>query len=164
MLVVHWSVQGSVALTPRATLLARRVVEECAGAETPEDIADAAAFVIDCMAGESFDKTIMTGEYGAQGEFRFDPETPYSRRYETAKSFAMAGDAAAAQTLGLLLYNDAGGAGATADNNLRESAHWHARAAALGNLDGLAVLGGCARARVQRRECGLRRRQWELRI
>ena len=51
------------------------------------------------------------------------------------------GDAQAAQSVALLLHFGVGGAAKDATG----SARWHAVAAALGNVDGLATLGGCLR-------------------
>lgn len=65
---------------------------------------------------------------------------------------ARGGDARAAHSLALLLYGGVGGAplggglGGGSEASLRASARWHACAAALGNLDALATLGGIVRS------------------
>lgn len=77
-----------------------------------------------------------------QGEMRFDElHVAHSERYATAEAKAYEGDGRAQQTLGLLLYSGVGGAPC----DVRASAEWHAAAAAQGNVDALAVLGGCLR-------------------
>lgn len=76
-----------------------------------------------------------------QGEYKFDDAIDFDQRYSIVSPRARQGDPLAAQTLGLLLFQGVGGADADAE----ASAEWHAAAAARGNLDGLATLGGCVR-------------------
>ena len=76
-----------------------------------------------------------------QGEYLFASSTDFGDRFAIAEPLAHAGDSLAQQTLGLLIFSGVGGA----PQDLRASAEWHAAAAAQGNIDALATLGGCVR-------------------
>lgn len=63
---------------------------------------------------------------------------------------AQRGDSRAQQSLGLLWYNNGKGGlteldSITTEERWRRSAFWHSMAAVQGNLDALAILGGCVR-------------------
>ena len=104
----------------------------------PEDAAEACAKAI---AALSFSPELSTCPLLPQGELSFAPSVSRANRFAVAESLAYEGDARAMQTLGLLHYAGVGGA-SKCD---RASAQWHAAAAAQGNVDALATLGGCVR-------------------
>lgn len=106
----------------------------------PEEVAAIACSVIAIAPLDSEDTNEMLAPL-PQGEYRFAAETPFDERVHIVEPLAYDGDSRAAQTLGLLLFSGVGGCSADA----RMSARWHAAAASLGNIDGLATLGGCIR-------------------
>ena len=151
--------------TRRAASLSTAVRDACASLvsqdgvlPSPESVADAAAEAVRLWeAANPLEAAAAADAHpnspdspkqklaGEQGEYRF-PRTagihaPYGTRFATALAAARTGDAAAMHTAGLLLYYGSGGA----PQDSRRSAEWHAAAAARGNLDALAVLGGCVR-------------------
>ena len=140
-------VAHTLCCTPESKrLLSRVIVDACSslptnedGAPSPEVAAQSAAAAI--AAIPQMDSTTVTdmmrSSMPPQGEFRSG--VPFGQRY--AAAYVARQDGAALQTLGLLTYQGVGGA--TQDD--RASALWHAAAARQGNLDGLAVLGGCVR-------------------
>lgn len=83
-----------------------------------------------------------------QGEMPLPASVPISQRYAYFLQEAKKGDPRAQHSVGLLLWN--GFAAATEDImdaaiDPEASARWHAAAAVQGNIDALAVLGGCLR-------------------
>lgn len=77
----------------------------------------------------------------SSGEFDFPAATRFETRGARAKEAALEGDARAQHSLGLLYYGGYGGLGQSDEL----SAMWHGAAAAFGNWDAVAVLGGCLR-------------------
>jgi TPR repeat protein len=91
-----------------------------------------------------------------QGEFDFSTLASFDDRFRVVEAPAYEGDVQAMQTLGLLFF---GGIGGVPCADERFSAQWHAAAAARGNIDAMATLGGCIRSGVgaeQHEETGLR--------
>ena len=134
---------------PTSAELAATCIHACCstgsgrGSEPPERLATMIADAIQAMDG-GFDHLHVPAELPPQGEYRFpDEPSEYHRRYEVAAAASSldASDGAAMHTLGLLTYAGVGGA----PKDSRQSAVWHAAAAARGNLDAVAVLGGCVR-------------------
>jgi len=121
------------------------VVDACAALDVewvePEEAAWAAACAIGMINLPIDEEDTRELELPSQGEFRFDAGLPYSSRMDQCEDAAWAGDSQAQHSLGLLLYSGVGGA----EKDERMSACWHAAAAAQGNIDALAVLGGCVR-------------------
>ena len=107
---------------------------------TPEIVAKTALCAL-AIAPAATGEAVASDDAPAQGEFEF-PEIDYTQRYAIVEPAAHRGDARAQQTLALLTYAGVGGA----TESLRESACWHAKAAAQGHLDALATLGGCVRS------------------
>jgi TPR repeat protein len=114
----------------------------------PEDAAFIAARAIAGLAATALGDEAELPPLPPQGEYRFAAaSTPESMAAATSDRFgavdeaAHAGDPLAMHTLGLLHYNGVGGA----SWDERESAYWHAAAAAAGNVEALATLGGCVR-------------------
>lgn len=110
----------------------------------PEMTAALIAGAVQAMDGRVDRQHVAAAELPPQGEYQFAvPASEYGRRYEVAVAAAAANvdDGAAMHTLGLLTYAGVGGA----PEDPRQSAVWHAAAAACGNLDAVAVLGGCVR-------------------
>ena len=121
--------------------LSHAVRSACATLETdvlelePEDVAWMAAQAI-----ASLDPALQDGDcIPQQGELLFNSSVAHADRFCVAEPLAHAGDARAMQTLGLLHFSGVGGA----QCDLHESARWHGSAAASGNVDALATLGGC---------------------
>lgn len=114
----------------------------------PEDAAFVAARAIAALAASDLGGEAELPQLPPQGEYRFPAaNTPEamaaatSDRFGAVEEAAHAGDALAMHTLGLLHYSGVGGA----SWDERESAYWHAAAAAAGNVEALATLGGCVR-------------------
>lgn len=108
----------------------------------PEEAAAVACAVIAALHTATSSSVVERPEaLPKQGEYIFSADTPFAGRFACIEPFALAGDPLAAQTLGLLLFSGVGGC----SSDLRASAKWHAASAAQGNLDALAVLGGCIR-------------------
>jgi len=101
----------------------------------PEDVAWMAAQAIASMDPAQQDGDCLL----QQGELLFNSSVAHADRFCVAEPLALAGDARAMQTLGLLHFSGVGGA----QCDLHESARWHGSAAASGNIDALATLGGC---------------------
>ena len=144
-------VQRSAALhLPSAHLLATTARDACAALSVPkdewlepEDAAFAVARALSAISLPAAEGDATEGEAPAlppQGEFVFSTDV-HADRYVEAEEAAFAGDARAQHTLGLLLFGGVGGC----EPDARHSAYWHAAAAAQGNLDALATLGGCVR-------------------
>ena len=129
-------------LDHRVALIVRDSCSQLGRGEcTPETVAKTALGALEtapAAAGEA----VTSDNTPAQGEFEFDKDVDYTQRYAIVEPAASAGDACAQQTLALLTYAGVGGA----TESLRESACWHAKAAAQGHLDALATLGGCVRS------------------
>lgn len=130
---------------PSAHLLATTARDACAALNVPkdewlepEDAAYAVSRAISAISLPAADGDAPP--LPPQGEFVFSSDD-YANRYAEAEEAAFAGDARAQHTLGLLLFGGVGGC----DPDARHSAYWHAAAAAQGNLDALATLGGCVR-------------------
>lgn len=144
-------VQRSAALhLPSAHLLATTARDACAALSVPkdewlepEDAAFAVARALSAISLPAAEGDATEGEAPAlppQGEFVFSTDV-HADRYVEAEEAAFAGDARAQHTLGLLLFGGVGGC----EPDARHSAYWHTAAAAQGNLDALATLGGCVR-------------------
>ena len=144
-------VQRSAALhLPSAHLLATTARDACAALSVPkdewlepEDAAFAVARALSAISLPAAEGDATEGEVPAlppQGEFVFSTDV-HADRYVEAEEAAFAGDARAQHTLGLLLFGGVGGC----EPDARHSAYWHTAAAAQGNLDALATLGGCVR-------------------
>ena len=155
---------------PSIHLLSSSVVAACAPLcadgewVEPEEAAWAAAQVINTIDLPAPEEASDPQQIVPQGEFKFDVDAPFSSRrvrcdchasigwiqhssfahpaaQELCEEAAYAGDALAQHTMGLLHYSGIGGA----ERDARLSACWHAAAAAQGNVEALAVLGGCVR-------------------
>jgi TPR repeat protein len=145
-------VQRSAALhLPSAHLLATTARDACAALSVPKDEwlepEDAALAVGRALSAIRLPAAEAEGDappplppLPLQGEFVFSTDV-HADRYAEAEEAAFAGDARAQHTLGLLLFGGVGGC----EPDARQSAYWHAAAAAQGNLDALATLGGCVR-------------------
>ena len=142
-------VQRSAALhLPSAHLLATTARDACAALSVPKDEwlepEDAAFALARAMSAISLpaaeDDAPPLPPLLPQGEFVFSTDV-HADRYAEAEEAAFTGDARAQHTLGLLLFGGVGGC----EPDARQSAYWHAAAAAQGNLDALATLGGCVR-------------------
>ena len=155
-------VQRSAALhLPSAHLLATTARDACAALSVPkdewlepEDAAFAVARALSAISlpaaeGDATEGDATEGDapplpplppLPPQGEFVFSTDV-HADRYAEAEEAAFAGDARAQHTLGLLLFGGVGGC----EPDARHSAYWHTAAAAQGNLDALATLGGCVR-------------------
>ena len=132
----------SALLDHRIAFIVRDACSQLGRAEcTPEAVAKSALRAIE-IAPVTAGEAVALENMPAQGEFVFDEDVEYTQRYGIAEPAASAGDACAQQTLALLTYAGVGGA----TESLRESACWHAKAAAQGHLDALATLGGCVRS------------------
>ena len=81
-----------------------------------------------------------------QGEMSLPSSVPISQRYSHFMQHARKGDPRAQHSVGLLLWNGFA-ASETMDAMIspEASAKWHAAAAVQGNVDAVAVLGGCLR-------------------
>lgn len=75
-----------------------------------------------------------------EGEAHFPSDLSFSTRLDYFLDKALAGDAAAQHSAGLLLWS-----GFCVKENEVSSAAWHAAAACQGHLDSMTVLGGCLR-------------------
>jgi len=136
---------------PSARLLAATVAEACAALNVPadgwlepEDAAEAAARAVSAIrlpAADDDDDQSALPPLPPQGEFAFATDD-HASRAATVEEAAFGGCSRAQHTLGLLTF---GGVGGCEEADLRGSAYWHAAAAAQGNLDALATLGGCVR-------------------
>ena len=148
-------VQRSAALhLPSAHLLATTARDACAALSVPkdewlepEDAAFAVARALSAISLPAAEDDAAEGDappplppLPPQGEFVFSTDV-HADRYAEAEEAAFAGDARAQHTLGLLLFGGVGGC----EPDARHSAYWHTAAAAQGNLDALATLGGCVR-------------------
>lgn len=126
--------------------LSNSVLRACAPLQQwpePEDVAFACAEATNNYSRAREDEDLLP--LPAQGEYAFAPAAleTYDQRFSIIEQPAYEGDdATAMQTMGLLYYSGVGGA-PHADE--RFSAQWHAAAAARGNLDAMATLGGCLR-------------------
>jgi TPR repeat protein len=134
--------------------LAQAVRTACDGLGVPADAwlepglaAAAAAAAIARLRSDETDPD-PDASLPPQGEFRHAAATTVERlRAATSERFAAVKDAAhnrdplAMHTLGLLHYSGVGGA----SRDETKSAYWHAAAAAEGNIEALATLGGCVR-------------------
>ena len=139
---------GSLHL-PSARLLAATVVDACAALQVPADgwlepelaahAAVRAVAAIHLPAADDGQPTLPP--LPPQGEFAFASED-HANRAAAVEEAAFGGCSRAQHTLGLLTF---GGVGGCEEADLRGSAYWHAAAAAQGNLDALATLGGCVR-------------------
>ena len=76
-----------------------------------------------------------------QGEMKLPSKIPITERYAYFLEEAKRGDARAQHSVGLLLWNGFASVGIDPE----ASARWHAAAAVQGNIDALAVFGGCLR-------------------
>ena len=147
---------GLSRLPPLSMAQLAAAVSDAATAVTPPDswiapeeaarAASRAARSLVSRAGEAQDGGTAQDDGAApmmarQGEHSFAADVPYARRFEAVEPLAYAGDSRAQHTLGLLLYSGVGGAAC----DVEASAQWHAAAAAQGNIEALAVLGGCVR-------------------
>jgi TPR repeat protein len=110
----------------------------------PTDIQSAIRDIaIDLWGGQDALDGVMTASDGCllQGEMSLPLSIPYNERYSYFLKEAERGDARAQHSVGLLLWNGFG----SVDIDPEESSKWHAAAAIQGNVDALAVLGGCIR-------------------
>lgn len=83
-----------------------------------------------------------------QGEMSLPSSVPYSERFPYFMQAANNGDPRAQHSVGLLLWNGFASSSTEEDATTIDpaaSARWHAAAAIQGNLDALAVFGGCLR-------------------
>lgn len=135
---------------PSARLLAATVAEACAALNVPtdgwlepEDAAEAAVRAVSAIRLPAADDDGQTPlpPLPPQGEFAFVTDD-HANRAAAVEEAAFGGCSRAQHTLGLLTF---GGVGGCDEADLRGSAYWHAAAAAQGNLDALATLGGCVR-------------------
>ena len=85
--------------------------------------------------------TVTDGIDPLQGEMQLPSDIPITDRYAYFLIEAKRGDARAQHSLGLLMWNGFG----SVDIDPEASARWHAAAAVQGNIDALAVFGGCLR-------------------
>lgn len=110
-------------------------------APIPEDLQSAIQDIaIELWGSENALTRVATG--GAlQGEMPLPPNIATEQRYFYFLDEAEHGDARAQQSVGLLLWNGFG----SVDIDPEASARWHAAAAIQGNIDAIAVLGGCIR-------------------
>lgn len=145
---------GAVALRttphlPSLHVLCVAVQHACAELEpppdgwiTPEDAASASSQAIARLSLPVQTDALSAGQaVPPQGEYRFEPSVDHIDRFAAAQDAAYEGDSRAQHTLGLLHFSGVGGA----PHDVRASAYWHAAAAAQGNIEALAVLGGCVR-------------------
>jgi TPR repeat protein len=121
--------------------VSRAAIDACRGLDCWPEPEDAALACVRAIAALDDDDDDATWPLPPQGEFAFAADVAFDDRFAVAEPLARAGDGAAMQTVGLLRYYGVGGA----PKDDRASARWHAAAAARGNVDGLAVLGGCVR-------------------
>ncbi|KAL7542479.1 hypothetical protein ACHAXR_011813 [Thalassiosira sp. AJA248-18] len=98
------------------------------------------------------DASIITCNQLRQGEMPLPKSVPFSQRFPYFIERARKGDPRAQHSIGLLLWNGfaASSEAATMDDDASRidpeaSARWHAAAAVQGNIDAVAVLGGCLR-------------------
>lgn len=90
--------------------------------------------------------TIISCHKDYQGEMPLPSSIPYSERFSYFMQAANNGDPRAQHSVGLLLWNGfASSKEEDATIDPASSARWHAAAAIQGNLDALAVFGGCLR-------------------
>ena len=80
-----------------------------------------------------------------QGEMPLPPTIPLSRRFSYYEQQAHKGDPRAQHSVGLLLWNGFTSPTEQTQIDSEASARWHAAAAVQGNLDAIAVFGGCLR-------------------
>ena len=93
------------------------------------------ATAVSGLTNEHSDDAVSTTDVPPQGEYRFPQGAPYTQRYELALAAATdEDDSTAMHSLGLLTYQGIGGLAGRSDP--RQSAIWHAKAAARGNIDG----------------------------
>mmetsp|Transcript_21657 Transcript_21657/g.32907 ORF Transcript_21657/g.32907 Transcript_21657/m.32907 type:complete len:341 (-) Transcript_21657:473-1495(-) len=125
----------------------------------PNDVACDVRSIAEILWGgqESLDKVMMTtqDQHGSstpcqqqqQGEIPLPASVPYSQRYSYFLQRANEGDPRAQHSVALLLWNGFAAATSNDEPNIdpEASARWHAAAAVQGNVDALAVLGGCLR-------------------
>ena len=129
-------------LDHRVALIVRDAFSQLGRGEcTPETVAKTALRATRNCASHRW-RGCHIGQRACARRVRTDKDVDYTQRYAIVEPAASAGDACAQQTLALLTYAGVGGA----TESLRESACWHAKAAAQGHLDALATLGGCVRS------------------
>ena len=80
-----------------------------------------------------------------QGEMSLPSSIPISQRFSYFEQQAQKGDPRAQHSIGLLLWNGFTSSTEQTQIDPEASARWHAAAAVQGNLDALAVFGGCLR-------------------
>jgi hypothetical protein len=80
-----------------------------------------------------------------QGEMPLPSSIPISQRFSYFEQQAQKGDPRAQHSTGLLLWNGFTSSTEQTQIDPEASARWHAAAAVQGNLDALAVFGGCLR-------------------
>ena len=80
-----------------------------------------------------------------QGEMLLPSSILISQRFSYFEQQAQHGDPRAQHSVGLLLWNGFASATEQISTDPEKSARWHAAAAVQGNLDALAVFGGCLR-------------------
>ena len=92
---------------------------------------------------ESRSDIICHADY--QGEMPLPSSIPISQRFSYFEQQAQKGDPQAQHSIGLLLWNGFTSSTEQTQIDPEASARWHAAAAVQGNLDALAVFGGCLR-------------------
>ena len=80
-----------------------------------------------------------------QGEMSLPSSIPLSQRFSYFEQQSLKGDPRAQHSIGLLLWNGFTSSTEQTPIDPEASARWHAAAAVQGNLDALAVFGGCLR-------------------
>ena len=114
----------------------------------PDDIKSAIHNIAIDLWGDdgSLDRVtaITDGVDPLQGEMPLPTNVPITERYAyfLGEASTRHGDARAQHSVGLLLWNGFG----NVDIDPEASARWHAAAAVQGNVDALAVFGGCLRS------------------
>eukprot|EP00985_Skeletonema_marinoi_P022470 scaffold14356_cov194-Skeletonema_marinoi.AAC.15 len=91
------------------------------------------------------DSGIILCHPDCQGEMPLPSSIPISQRFSYFEQQAQKGDPRAQHSIGLLLWNGFTSPTEQTSIDPEASARWHAAAALQGNLDALAVFGGCLR-------------------
>jgi len=150
LIFLHAALTTLPARTGSLPQLSNAIANACSKAITstsacPDTVAQLCAEAIAVLPKNAADEEALR----PQGELVFADIVDYDQRFALAEPMAHAGDSQAMQTLGLLCYSGVGGAPSA---DAHKSAQWHAAAAAQGNVDALAVLGGCVRRGVGARQ------------
>ena len=97
------------------------------------------------MSRSECNSDIIIFHPGYQGEMPLPSSIPISQRFSYFEQQAQEGDPRAQHSIGLLLWNGFASSTEQIQIDPDASARWHAAAAVQGNLDALAVFGGCLR-------------------